>query len=187
MKHIYLSGVAIVLVLSAGLFGLSRAFSAKQIPIKTIVVPISSASVSLAMSSSSPRATLAINISDIVPGQSITREVTITNTGTVGLAGIYLRASISSDSLLFSPGGIHLAVLRCSRPPIKLSSTFACPAASTVASRPLSKYGQATTVANGVASGVSVYLVFTFSLPTSASNSYANQTAGVSWQFEGVS
>lgn len=174
------------LVAAASFLGLSIGFSAPQVPIKPIPVPVSSASVSLALSATSPTATLGMSINGIVPGTSVEREVTIANTGTVSLTGIYLHTSVSGSSPLFAPGGLQLAIARCSGVPSISGTSFACPGAVTVASRPLGSY-RTTTVASNVARGSSVYLLFTFSLPANASNSYAAKSAGVSWQFVGVS
>ena len=97
MKRL-LFATATGLVLAAGFFGLARAFSAPQVPIKNIPVPVSSASVSLALSNTSPRVALAMGISGIVPGVPVEREITVTNTGSVALAGIYLHISTSGGS-----------------------------------------------------------------------------------------
>jgi hypothetical protein len=128
-----------------------------------------------------------MGISDIVPGQSITREVTVTNTGTVALAEIYFRVSTSGNSPLFSPGGIQLIVSRCLAAPTKAPHPFSCPTVTTVAAHPLGEYDTPTAIAGNIARGSSVYLIFTLSLPVSAGDVYASQTAGLSWQFEAVS
>jgi Camelysin metallo-endopeptidase len=133
-----------------------------------------------------------MNVSGLVPGDSMTRPVNLVNDGNVALSSVSLVSTATAPSILTTDttNGLQLTVKKCSvdwgqigtaaNPQYTCSGTQ-----STVLTSPVVN---TTTLANAASltpGGVD-RLVFTLSLPATAGNEFQGKSAGISLSFTGV-
>src|SRR5581483_12336252 len=61
---------------------------------------VASGTVSIALGASGPANRMSVAATNIVPGDTIQRAVTLTNSGTSALSGVYLTTNATTSSLL---------------------------------------------------------------------------------------
>ena len=105
-----------------------------------------------------------VNVSNFIPGDTATRVVTITNTGTIGFT-YTAAASATANTLLWSDttNGLRVSVYRC-------PSSTACTNTAVLYSGALKNL--ATAASSTIAVSGADYLTFVFSLPTTADNTF---------------
>ena len=136
--------------------------------------------------------TIPATVSGFVPGDSMSRAVNLSNTGTSALSTITLGSSSTANNALVTDAvnGLQLSVKACSVPYTQngtTAPTYTCSGTErTVVSGPAV---ETNAVLSGMASvnpGGVDYLVFTVSLPSSAGNTFQNLSAPLSITFTGV-
>jgi hypothetical protein len=134
---------------------------------------------------------LSVSATDIAPGDTMQRAVTLTNTGTVDMlpSSVNLTTTASTSSLLDSgANGLTMTIDKCSvawteaGPPY----TYTCTGTTTtvLASRPV--IGNNIALSNIVTTaGTANHLRVTLSLPTAADNTYQGLTSTIGYVFVG--
>lgn len=135
---------------------------------------------------------LTVAATDIAPGDTIQRAVTLTNTGTIDMlpGAVNLTTSASPSSLLDTgANGLTMVIDKCSvawteaGPPY----TYTCGGTTTsvLASRPV--IGSGVALANITTTpGTPNYLRLTLTLPTAADNTYQGLSSTLSYLFAGT-
>jgi hypothetical protein len=121
-------------------------------------------SATLTMSNDKPNAGDLISISNLVPGDTATRTVTVTNTGNVGFT-YSAAASSTTNTLLFTgANGLSVVAYRCN--------------CTTPANQVYSGTVQALSLPTSgtIAASGTETLTFVFSFPTAADNTYQTKT-----------
>lgn len=135
---------------------------------------------------------LSVAATDIAPGDTIQRAVTLTNTGTIDMdsSAVRLTTNAVTSSLLNSgANGLTMIIDRCSVAWTEsaLPYTYTCGGTTTsvlaaspviVANTALSNINTAPSTAN--------HLRVTLTLPTAADNTYQNQSSVISYAFAGT-
>ncbi|MFN7150341.1 MAG: hypothetical protein ACK4V6_12785, partial [Microthrixaceae bacterium] len=134
---------------------------------------------------------LSVGASDVAPGDSIQRAVTLTNVGTIDMEPgvIRLTTTATTSSLLDSgANGLTLSVDRCSVAWVEsaVPYTYTCPGTTTtsLATGPV-------VVTNAALAGVVTsagapnHLRVTLTLPTAADNTYQAQSSVIAYTFAG--
>jgi hypothetical protein len=135
---------------------------------------------------------LAVSATGFVPGDSLSRSVTLTNDGTSALGSITLSSVSSTNTLLTSDrtNGLQLAVDSCSVAWTRTTNAtggavYTCSGTkkAVVASSPAVQAATAVTGLNSMAAKTTDHLVVTVSLPTLADNSFQNLSTTLSVSF----
>jgi spore coat-associated protein N len=158
---------------------------------------VSSGTVSIALGASGAANRLSVAATNIVPGDTIQRAVTLTNGGTSNLSSITLSTSATTSSLLDTDttNGLQLKIDSCSNAwteggTASTGYTYACPAGSTVtsvlASRPVIGSNLSLTGLAALTSMTTDNLVVTLSFPTAADNTFQNKTSVINFAFTGT-
>lgn len=135
---------------------------------------------------------LSVAATDIAPGDTIQRAVTLTNTGTINMdsSAVRLTTSATTSSLLDTGGnGLTMVIDKCSVAWTESAFpyTYTCGGTTTtvLASGPVIASNVA--LANIVTTpSTPNYLRVTLTLPTAADNTYQNQTSVISYSFAGT-
>jgi spore coat-associated protein N len=173
-------------VAGLGTFG---TFTSSTTPVAT---QVTTGSVAINLAQPSGSFSIPATTTGFVPGDSLTRAVTLNNSGTAGLSSITLGSTASTANLLSSDtvNGLQLAVKSCPVPYTQggtaAAPTYTCSGAETVLAN-----GAAVTSLQlpGLASlnpGGSDNLVFSVTLPTSAGNSFQGLSNTLNLTFTGV-
>jgi len=184
-------------LLTAGLVGLTvAALGAAAVATFTSTTNVSQAAASgtvafAPISTNGAGQRLSVAATDIAPGDTIQRAVTLTNVGTVDMlpSAVNLTTSASTSSLLDTgANGLTITVDKCSvawteaGPPY----TYTCggTTSSVLVARPV--IGSAIALSNlTTTAGTPNYLRVTLTLPTAADNTYQNQSSVISYLFAG--
>jgi hypothetical protein len=139
---------------------------------------------------------LSVAAAGLVPGDTVSRAVTLGNTGDQALAGIGLTTTASPSSKLDTDTvmGLQLQVDACSQPWTEAgtspSYTYSCPTTATrstvLASRPVIGSTPALGNLNALAAGKADNLVVTMTLPTGADNTFQALNSTISFTFNGT-
>jgi hypothetical protein len=173
-------------VAGLGTFG---TFTSSTTPVAT---QVTTGNVAINLAQPSGSFSIPATTTGFVPGDSLTRAVTLSNSGTAGLSSITLGTTASASNLLSSDtvNGLQLAVKSCSVPYTQggtaAAPTYTCSGAET----PLVT-GPAVTnlqlpALSSLNPGGSDNLVFTVSLPTSAGNTFQGLSNTLNLTFTGV-
>jgi hypothetical protein len=135
---------------------------------------------------------LSVAATDIAPGDTIQRAVTLTNTGTINMdsSAVRLTTTASTSSLLDTGGnGLTMVIDKCSVAWTESAFpyTYTCGGTTTsvLASSPV--IGANVALANIVTTpSTPNHLRVTLTLPTAADNTYQNQTSVISYAFAGT-
>jgi hypothetical protein len=135
---------------------------------------------------------LSVAATDIAPGDTIQRAVTLTNTGSIDMdtSAVRLTTSATTSSLLDSgANGLTMAIDKCSVAWTESAFpyTYTCGGTTTsvLASSPV-------IVANAALANIDTapatpnHLRVTLTLPTAADNTYQNQSSVISYSFAGT-
>ena len=131
--------------------------------------------------------TLPLNVSGLVPGDSITRPINLVNDGNLAFGGINLATTVGTPSVLTSDAvnGLQKSVRSCALAWTQTANTYSCasgekPLGSGPVMNDVALTGSAALATNGTD-----YLAYTISLPTTAGNTFQGQTAALSLVFSG--
>jgi Camelysin metallo-endopeptidase len=172
----------------AGL-GTYGSFTSSTNPVAT---QVGTGSVTINLAQPNGSYTVPASTTGFVPGDSMTRAVTLTNTGTSPLSAITLSSSAGSTNALTTDrtNGLQLAVRSCTVPYTQ-GGTASAPSYTCSGTERTVLSGPAVSSAtlgtpNALAVGGSDNLVFSISLPSTADNSFQNLTASLNLTFTGV-
>lgn len=157
---------------------------------------ITTGTVSIALGATgAPTNRLNVSAAGVAPGDSISRSVDLSNTGTLNLASITLGVSASPTSALDTDAtnGLQTTVKSCSvawteaGPPY----TYTCSGTTTtvVSATPVATLKSSPTALTGLSSltaSGSDHLLVTLSLPTGADNTFQTLTSTLSYAFTGT-
>ena len=134
---------------------------------------------------------LSVGASEIAPGDTIERAVTLTNTGTVAMVGATLTttATTSSDLDADTVNGLQMIIEKCSTPWTESAVppyTYSCGGTPTtvLASTPVIGANQALAGLDVGASATNNLRV-TLTLPSSAGNTFQNLDSVIQYTFSG--
>lgn len=137
---------------------------------------------------------LTIGASGVVPGDTIQRQVHLTNAGNQDLSGITLTTAGSGANLLTTDttDGLQVKVEKCSLVTGWLESvttpyTYTCPlgtVTTVLASASVVGTDRALSGLDSVTAGADDHLRVTLSLPTSADNDFQNLSSTITYEFE---
>jgi hypothetical protein len=170
-------------VAGMGTFG---SFTASTSPVSTT---INSGTVSINLSQTGYA--VPVSTSNFVPGDTLTRAVTLTNNGGSPFSAVSLAATVGTPSLLTTDltNGLQMAVKSCSvawtQGGTAQAPTYTCSGTTTnLASGPV--VGSfALNGINSLAAGGTDYLTFAISLPTTADNTFQGKSAALTLTFTG--
>jgi hypothetical protein len=173
-------------VAGLGTFG---TFTSSTTPVAT---QVSTGNVAINLAQPSGSYTIPATTTGFVPGDSLTRAVTLNNTGTAAMSSITFATTATASNLLTTDvvNGLQLAVRSCSVPYTQ-GGTAAAPTYTCGGTEKVLTSGSALTSVQlpGLASlnpGGSDNLVFSISLPTSADNSFQGLSNTLNLTFTGV-
>ena len=185
------AAVAVLVMLSFGFAGYSL-FSAQTGPVGT---QISSGAITVALKNPGASQSLATGAQNIAPGDTMSREVRLTNTGTVAIGSVVMAITASNPTALLwaSSTGLQLSIKTCSTPwsTAQLPDggyTYACPGQEQTVYGPEA----ATSAAQGmtlpsvlanIAPGQSTDFVVSLVYPSVAGNSSSSENENLTWTF----
>jgi hypothetical protein len=153
---------------------------------------VTSGTLSLDLNAVNSTATLPMNATGFVPGDSISRSVDLANTGNLAFAGISMASTATTSSLLDTDkvNGLQLSIKSC---PVNWTetvtngvATYTCSGATTpIAGGPAVTSATLTGVASLNAGGTD-HLVVTLTLPAGADNTFQGKTSALSVSFTGA-
>lgn len=137
---------------------------------------------------------LTVAAGNIVPGDSIQRAVTLSNTGSSDLSGVVLSTAATTSSKLDTDAtnGLQLKVDACTKPWTEAGTapayTYTCGGTTTsvLATRPVIGSNVTLSGLAAVGAGKSDYLVATLTFPTAADNGFQNQSSVIGFTFTGT-
>lgn len=151
---------------------------------------ISSGTVSIDLTQ--PAAAIPVTTAGFVPGDSLTRAVTLKNDGSTGLASVGISATDSSSSVLTNgtANGLQLTVKSCDVPwtqgGTEAARTYTCASGEKqLSTGPVLKAVDLPGL-KSMTAGASDHLVFSISLPTAAGNDFQGKTATLRLTFTGT-
>jgi len=130
-----------------------------------------------------------VSTTGFVPGDSITRAVTLTNSGDSALASVSLASTATVGSILTTDtvNGLQLSVKSCSVPYTQggtaSAATYTCSGTEKTLMSGAAVSTNALSGVNSLNPGGTDYMVFSVSLPTSADNTFQGKTATLSLVF----
>jgi hypothetical protein len=195
-KNIAKSPTARKVVGSLGVLGAAAAvagmgtfgtFTDSSTPIASTI-----ASGTLSINVSQQGFTVPVTTSNFVPGDSMTRAINLTNSGSSALGSVTLSSTVATPSVLTTDltNGLQLAVKACSVPYTQAgtasAATYTCSGTErVVASGPAVSTMTLSNPAS-LTPGATDYLTFAISLPTSADNTFQGKSAALSLTFTGT-
>ncbi|HEV7211371.1 MAG TPA: TasA family protein [Blastococcus sp.] len=171
-------------VAGMGTFG---SFTSSTTPVSTTV-----ASGTVSISASQPGFTMPVTTSNFVPGDSMTRAITLTNNGGSPLGSIGLASTATASSILTTDtgNGLQLAVKECSVPwtqgGTSTAATYTCSGTTTTIVSGPAVNNVTLPNANALVGGGTDYLTVAVSLPASADNTFQGKSATLNLTFTGV-
>lgn len=137
---------------------------------------------------------LTVNASGLVPGDTVQRAFTLSNTGSQDLASITLTSTASPSSLLDTDttDGLQLVVERCSvawtEGGVAPAYTYTCGGSTStvIASRPVIGSTIAMSNLGSLTSGATDNLRLTMTLPGTAGNTLQGLTSTITYAFTGT-
>jgi spore coat-associated protein N len=156
---------------------------------------VASGTVSIALGTAGTASNrLTVGATGLVPGDTLQRQVKLSNDGNQALADVTLTTTATQSSLLDTDAtnGLQMTVKSC---PAAWSEAGTAPAFSytcsgtpttVVDSRPVITTGTSLTGLNTLASGGSDNLLVTVTFPSTAGNALQNQTSTVNFTFTGT-
>ncbi|WP_422935619.1 TasA family protein [Sinomonas sp. P47F7] len=156
---------------------------------------VSSGTVTIGLGSSGTATNrLSVAATGIVPGDTIQRAVTLTNSGSQNLAGVTLTTAATTSSKLDTDAtnGLQVVVDSCSAPWTEAGTapayTYTCSGTSTSVLSSHAVIGSNVTLSNlgSVTAGHADNLRVTLTLPTTADNTFQGISSTVSFSFTGT-
>lgn len=137
---------------------------------------------------------LTVGATNLIPGATISRQVQLSNTGTVGLASVVLTSTASPSSLLDTDttNGLQMTIQSCPTAWVEAGTapayTYTCSGGATtvLASRPvIGANVNLPGLASLAPAGVD-HLVVTSTFPSTAPNTLQGQSSTISFSFLGT-
>lgn len=194
-KHITLIASTVGITALVGALALATGgYSTFQAAPPPIQSSVSTATVSLSLSSTGSSGSLSVNAKDIVPGDTIQREVALTNTGTAPIGMVTLGVTTSPSNLLTtsSSDGLQIEAQTCATPWTATSLSdggysYQCGGNTTtvIAPEPVSSAASPVPLASlgSVSVGKSTSMVITLNFPSTAGNSYQGLSTVLTYTF----
>jgi spore coat-associated protein N len=137
---------------------------------------------------------LNVNASGLAPSDSIQRSFDLINQGSLNLSAITLTSSASPSSLLDTDGtnGLQMVIDKCSQAWTESGSSpnfsYSCSGStsSVVASRAVIGSNIPMSNLSSLTAGATDHLRLTLTLPSSADNSFQNQSSTITYTFTGT-
>jgi hypothetical protein len=170
-------------VAGLGTFG---TFTDSTTPIST---QVQSGTVSINLSSGTALSTSATGL---VPGDTMTRAVTLINDGNSALSSVSLGVTATAPSVLTTDtlNGLQLTLSSCpvawTQGGTPTAPTYTCSGTPTQISTGPAVGNRSIPTAASLTPGGTDHLVYTLTLPTSADNTFQNKSATLSLVFSGV-
>jgi hypothetical protein len=157
-------------------------------------VSVSSGTTTLALGASGAANRLSVGATGLVPGDTIQRTATLSNSGTQDFAGITLTSTATTSSLLDTSTtmGLQLTIEACSVPWVETGTspayayTCAGTTSTVLASTPVIASAAALSNLGSVTAGTTDYLRVTLTFPTSASDTLQGQSSVIGLTFTAV-
>ena len=131
-----------------------------------------------------------VSVSNMVPGDSMSRAVDLVNDGDLAMSSISMSASTTSSNILTTDttNGLQLSVRSCSVPWTEAAGpTYSCSGTErSLMNGPVINSTSLSSPAS-LNPGGSDHLVFSVSLPTTAGNAFQGLSADLSLSFTGAS
>jgi camelysin-like metallo-endopeptidase len=153
---------------------------------------VTTGTLALALTPANDTASLSINATNFVPGDSLSRSVDLKNAGTSAHSSISLISTASASNLLSTDptNGLQLGIQSCSVSWTKnADGTYSCTGGTKTTMLPSTAAVQSNAVLPTPASltvGGVDHLVVTLSLPTSAGNTFQGLSNSLALTFNGV-
>jgi predicted ribosomally synthesized peptide with SipW-like signal peptide len=137
---------------------------------------------------------LNVNATGIAPSDTIQRSFDLINQGTLNLASITLTSAATASSLLDTDAtnGLQMAIDKCSVAWTESGSSpafsYTCSGATTVVLASRAVVGTNLALANlgALTAGVTDHLRLTLTLPSTADNTFQNQSSTIQYTFTGA-
>lgn len=137
---------------------------------------------------------LTVNATGLVPGDSVQRQVALSNTGNQNLSGITLTTTASTSSLLDTDAtnGLQLTITACSVPWTEAGTapayTYTCGGTTTtiLAARPVLGSAVALGTNAALTAGATANLVVRMTFPTAADNTFQAKSSTIVFSFTGT-
>ena len=137
---------------------------------------------------------LNVNATGIAPSDTIQRSFDLINQGTLNLASITLTSAATTSSLLDTDAtnGLQMAIDKCSVAWTESGSSpafsYTCSGSTTVVLASRAVVGTNLALANlgALTAGVTDHLRLTLTLPSTADNTFQNQSSTVQYTFTGA-
>ena len=132
--------------------------------------------------------TLPLDVSGLVPGDSITRAVDLVNDGTLAFSSLTLATTASTSTILTTDAahGLQKSVRSCAVAWTQSGNDYTCASGEKVLATGPVIGDLALTGAAALAPHGTDHLAYTISLPTSADNAFQGQTAALNLVFSGA-
>lgn len=200
MKRKPTKPISITLVAAVVALGSYLALSSHQVhsifetSTPPISSPVSTGTIALAFGGTGATNALSVGASDMVAGDFLEREVTLVNTGTAPIATVSLSVAPSSTNALTSSGGLSVKGQTCSVPwsanaLLDGGYTYSCAGTTTTVLAQTDLSGLASPqpiLSTPLSVGSSEPVVFTVSLPATATNSYEGLSTALDFTFTAV-
>lgn len=155
---------------------------------------VASGTVVIALGAAGPANRLAVPAAGLVPGDTVQRAVTLSNTGTQNLSAVTLTTTAAPSSKLDTDvtNGLHLALDACSVPWTEAGTaptyTYTCTGTTTavLASQPVIGANTALAGLSSLTAAVSDNLRATLTLPPAADNTFQNLSSTITFTFTGT-
>jgi spore coat-associated protein N len=154
---------------------------------------VASGTVSIALGATGPANRMSVAATNIVPGDTIQRAVTLTNSGTSALSGVYLTTNATTSSLLDTDAtnGLQLSINSCSTAWTESGTSpaysYTCSGTtqSVLASTPVIGSNLTLNNLSSLAAGGTDNLVVTLTFPSAAGNTFQGKSSVVNFTFTG--
>ena len=155
---------------------------------------VASGTVVIGLGAAGPANRLNVGATGLVPGDTIQRAVTLSNTGTQSLSTVTLTTTASPTSKLDTDAtnGLHLAIDACSAAWTEAGTapayTYTCPGTTTavLASQPVIGANAPLAGLSSLTAGTSDNLRATLTLPAGADNTFQNLASTITFTFTGT-
>ncbi|GAC1416718.1 MAG: hypothetical protein NVSMB57_12020 [Actinomycetota bacterium] len=155
---------------------------------------VSSGTVTVALGAVGAANRLTVNATNVVPGDTMQRAFTLTNSGNTNLASITLSTTATTSSLLDTDAtnGLQMVIDKCSVAWVEAGTspayTYSCAGTTTsiIASRAVVGSGVATGSLAALTAAGSDNLRLTLTLPASAGNTFQTLSSTLQYSFLGT-
>lgn len=146
----------------------------------------------LSINLTQPGIAVPASVSNLVPGDSVSRTINLVNDGTLPLSSVSVVSTAPTSSILTTDqtNGLQLAIRSCSaawtQGGTQEAPTYSCSGTERSVMTGPAVGNAALSNPNSLTAGGVDHLVFTLSLPSTAGNEFQGKAAGLSLSFTGV-